>query len=87
MAAIGLRSNMPNVGRTRRIGEIMGSVIWMISVLMLTSIGCGLLPVIGTINDRIDRATMAKMRTVKMVSIIPAKGTLRYCCPSCIDFR
>ena len=59
----------------------------MIRVLMLIKIGCGLPPDIGTMNDRIDRATIAKMRRVKIALIIPAKGPLRYCCPSCIDFR
>ncbi len=45
----------------------------MIRVLMLIKIGCGLAPDMGTMNDRIDRATMAKIRNIKILSIIPAR--------------
>ena len=87
MATIGLRSNMPKRGRTRRIGVKIGSVIWFIQVLMLTNIGCGLPPDNGTMNDRIERATMKKMKSVNMVFMMPAKAPLPYCWPNLTDFK
>ena len=86
-ATIGLKSNIPKVGSTRRSGASTGSVIWLTNEVMLMSRGCGLLPAKGAMNERITRANMTTVRSVIMKLTIPTKRPLPYPSPSRMDFR
>ena len=56
-AIIGVKSNIPNMGMTRRIGAKIGSVIWCKITLM------GSFPP-GEIHDMTTRPTMAMFRAM-----------------------
>ena len=85
--AMGLRSKPPKLGRLRRIGPRTGSVTWFTRVLMVMSMGWGLGPVKGIMNERITRAKMAKVARFKSVLSSPTKSEPLYPCPNWTDFR
>ena len=85
MTTMGLKSNVPMVGNTRRMGPRIGSVNWFTSALIFNKIGWGLAPAMGITKDRIARATMAKIKRLRIVLISPLKSPHPW--PNAIDFR
>ena len=71
-ATMGLKSNVPKVGSTRRMGPRIGSVIWLITEFILINSGCGRAPASGITKESI---TLAKMATVNNVMIVLITAT------------
>lgn len=75
MATMGLRSRFPTLGITRRRGPKMGSVIWLTTVMALTSRGWGWPPERGTTHERITRANITMERSVNSKLTILTNST------------
>ena len=65
-ATMGLKSNIPRVGKTRRRGASTGSVIWLTTWLILSSKGWGRAPAMGMTKDRITLVKMAMVNRMMM---------------------